>query len=28
YIGINAVIMLFMRLVEKKVQLPGNLGSK
>ncbi|WP_164068532.1 amino acid ABC transporter permease [Serratia marcescens] len=28
YIGINAVIMLFMRLVEKKVQLPGNLGNK
>lgn len=28
YIGINAVIMLFMRLVEKKVQLPGNMGSQ
>lgn len=26
YIGINAVIMLFMRLVEKKVQLHGNWG--
>ncbi len=24
YIGINAVIMLFMRLVEKKVQLPAR----
>ncbi|CFQ41175.1 glutamate/aspartate ABC transporter permease [Yersinia frederiksenii] len=28
YVLINAVIMLLMRLVEKKVQLPGNLGSK
>jgi len=28
YMGINAVIMLFMRLVEKKVQLPGNMGGK
>ncbi|CAM3544636.1 MULTISPECIES: amino acid ABC transporter permease [Yersinia] len=28
YVLINAVIMLIMRLVEKKLQLPGNLGSK
>ncbi|PVZ85936.1 amino acid ABC transporter permease [Serratia sp. S1B] len=28
YIAINAVIMLLMRLVEKRVQLPGNMGSK
>ncbi|KUR42071.1 hypothetical protein ASO17_25960 [Salmonella enterica subsp. enterica serovar Infantis] len=28
YVLINAVIMLVMSLVERKVRLPGNVGSK
>ncbi|PWC19215.1 amino acid ABC transporter permease [Brenneria roseae subsp. roseae] len=28
YIGINAVIMLIMQVVEQKTRLPGNMGSK
>ncbi len=28
YVLINAVIMLVMNLVERKVRLPGNLGGK
>ncbi|MDU3075287.1 MAG: amino acid ABC transporter permease, partial [Mixta calida] len=28
YIAINLVIMLVMSLVERKVRLPGNTGSK
>ncbi|MEQ9861709.1 amino acid ABC transporter permease [Pectobacterium cacticida] len=28
YIGINAIIMLIMQVVERKTRLPGNLGSK
>lgn len=28
YIAINAVIMLIMHFVERKIQLPGNMGSK
>ncbi|MDU5849253.1 MAG: amino acid ABC transporter permease, partial [Cronobacter sakazakii] len=28
YVFINAVIMLVMNLVERKVRLPGNMGSK
>ncbi|ATO32182.1 Glutamate/aspartate import permease protein GltK [Dickeya dianthicola] len=28
YIGINAIIMLIMQIVERKTRLPGNLGSK
>ncbi|WP_409306345.1 amino acid ABC transporter permease [Pectobacterium sp. B1J-3] len=28
YIGINAIIMLIMQVVEQKTRLPGNMGSK
>lgn len=28
YIGINAIIMLIMQVVERKTRLPGNMGSK
>lgn len=28
YVSINAVIMLIMRIVERKIRLPGNVGSK
>ncbi|EMW0569041.1 amino acid ABC transporter permease, partial [Citrobacter freundii] len=28
YVLINAVIMLVMNLVERKIRLPGNLGGK
>ncbi|EET9016167.1 TPA: amino acid ABC transporter permease, partial [Escherichia coli] len=28
YVLINAVIMLVMTLVERKVRLPGNMGGK